>query len=89
MQTEPDKQTRQGNLDPPRRRASLWRDAWRRLRRNRMALAGLAIFAVLGSACVLGPWLSPYSYSGTDLGYGAQAPSARHWFGTDTLAGMC
>jgi oligopeptide transport system permease protein len=50
-----------------------------------MAVAGLAIFIVLGAACALGPWLSPYSYSATDLGYGARPPSLRHWFGTDTL----
>lgn len=69
----------------PRRRASLWRDAWRRLRRNRMAVLGLLVFAGLVVACLGGPWLSPYSHSATDLAYGARPPSLRHWFGTDAL----
>jgi len=50
-----------------------------------MAVLGLVVFAVLALACVGGPWLSPYSYSATDLAYGAQPPSLRHWFGTDAL----
>jgi oligopeptide transport system permease protein len=67
------------------RRASLWRDAWRRLRRNRMAVVGLALFVVLSVACLAGPWLSPYAYAATDLAYGARPPTWRHWFGSDTL----
>lgn len=73
------------DLPAPLRRASLWRDAWRRLRRNRMAVVGLGLFVLLGLACLAGPRLSPYSYSATDLAYGARPPSWRHWFGTDTL----
>lgn len=74
-----------GQSPAPGRRASLWRDAWRRLRANRMAAASLAVFALVAAACLLGPWLSRYSYAATDLGYGARPPSLRHWFGTDAL----
>jgi len=69
----------------PPRRASLWRDAWRRLRRNRMALVGLVVFVVLALACLAGPPLSPYDYAATDLARGARPPSPQHWFGTDAL----
>ena len=69
----------------PVRRASLWRDAWRRLRRNRMAVASLALFALLSFACCCGPWLSPYSFSDQDPAYGARPPTAQHWCGTDSL----
>jgi len=64
---------------------SLWQDAWRRLRRNRMALAGLAVLLALALLALLTPWIAPYSYEGQDLALGATPPSAAHWLGTDTL----
>lgn len=70
---------------PPEKGSSLWLDAWDRLRRNRMALAGLAIFSLLAIASFAGPSLSPYSYAQTDLAYGPRPPSPEHWFGTDSL----
>ncbi|HYW72985.1 MAG TPA: ABC transporter permease [Pyrinomonadaceae bacterium] len=36
---------------------SLWGDAWRRLRRNRLAVVGIAIIGVVGLACLIGPTL--------------------------------
>ena len=80
-----------GPVPPPatsattRVRTSLWGDAWYRLRRNRMALLGLAFFVVVTVCCCLAPWLSPYRYDATNLVYGAQGPSAEHLLGTDTL----
>ena len=35
--------------------------------------------------CLIGPLFSPHSYETTNLAYGAQPPSAHHWFGTDDL----
>ena len=63
--------------------SSLTRDAWRRLRRNRMALIGLCAFALITAASMFGPMLSPYTYEGMDPDYGARPPSAAHWLGTD------
>ena len=64
---------------------SLWRDAWRRLSRNRLALMALVTFLFIVLLCVVGPWLSPYGYEDQKLEYGAQGPSLAHWLGTDTL----
>jgi oligopeptide transport system permease protein len=64
---------------------SLWRDAWMRLRRNHMAVAGAIILLVIAIACVFGPWLSSYGYEEQDLVLGAAPPSAAHWLGTDTF----
>jgi oligopeptide transport system permease protein len=36
---------------------SLWRDAWRRLRRNRLAVIGIVIVIVIAFACLIGPTL--------------------------------
>ena len=66
---------------------SLWGDAYKRLARNRMALAGGAVVVFMIAACFLGPLLIDavwaYDYETQDLAYGAQPPSWQHWFGTD------
>lgn len=64
---------------------SLWRDAWRRLRRNKMAVASGIYLALLVAACLLGPLVMSTDYATQDLAYGAKGPSAAHWMGTDSL----
>lgn len=65
--------------------ASLGRDAWLRLRKNKLAVFGGAALIVITLFCVVGPWLSPYTYEQQDFAQYAQPPSAKHWFGTDKL----
>ena len=65
--------------------SSLWRDAWHRLKRNRLAMISLFIFIAIALFCVVGPFLSPWDSEQQDLLSGAGGPSAAHWFGTDTL----
>jgi oligopeptide transport system permease protein len=65
--------------------SSPWRDAWRRLVKNRLALAGGALLILLALACVLGPLFSAYSYSEQNLDNTFAMPSAQHWLGTDQL----
>ena len=67
---------------------SLWRDAWLRLRKNRLAVFGGAALAFVALACFVGPFLSPYGYEEQNLDLGASAPSAAHWLGTDTLGAV-
>jgi oligopeptide transport system permease protein len=49
-------------FDQTLRPVSLWDDAWRRLRRNRMALAGLFIIAFYLAACLCAPILPIHPY---------------------------
>ena len=63
---------------------SPWSDAWRRLRKNRLAVAGAIVLLVLGILCAVGP-LFAQSYQEQNLDLGATPPSADHWLGTDTL----
>ena len=63
--------------------ASLWRDAWRRLRKNRLAVLGLGVLCGLIVSALLTPWIAPYAYDAQNLDLGATAPSAAHWLGTD------
>src|SRR5262245_34721045 len=68
------------------RPASLWSDAWKRLRRNRAAVFSAAFLAWIGITSGFAPWL-PGMKDPTvqDLKLGASAPSGTHWFGTDEL----
>ncbi len=65
--------------------ASLWHDAWLRLRKNRLAVFGGAALIIITLFCLAGPWLSPYTYDQQDFAQYAKPPSAQHWFGTDKL----
>ena len=65
--------------------SSLWRDAWHRLQRNRLAVAGGMALLLLATACVLGPLLSPFGYAEQDLNNTFAAPGSGHWLGTDQL----
>ncbi|MFP4192814.1 MAG: ABC transporter permease [Candidatus Hydrogenedentota bacterium] len=65
--------------------SSLWRDAWRRLARNRAAVTGLGILWVLGVVALATPWIAPYGYDDQDILMGGSPPSGEHWFGTDQL----
>lgn len=65
--------------------ASLWQDAFRRLRRNRMALLGFIYLLLMFTLALLAPWISPFAYDEMDLMLGASAPDGVHWLGTDDL----
>ena len=67
------------------RGSSLWRDAWHRLKRNRLAMISLFVFIAITLFCIVGPFISPWNSEQQDLLRGAGGPSAAHWFGTDTL----
>ena len=64
---------------------SLWLGAWRRLRKNRMAVAGGATLLVFVVIALLTPWIAPYGYETQNLDLGASPPSAQHWLGTDVF----
>ena len=63
---------------------SPWAEAWRRLRRNRLAVFGGATLLALMLLCFLGPMFSQ-SYRAIDTSQSLAAPSAAHWFGTDIV----
>ncbi|AUW47960.1 ABC transporter permease [Rhizobium leguminosarum] len=64
---------------------SLWRDAWYRLKRNRLAIFGLVVVVILAFTAIFGPYLTPYDYLSQDLNARNVLPSMSHLFGTDDL----
>ena len=71
--------------EPTRTSRGLWRDAWRRLRRNKLAMAGLAFIAFVILIALLAdvlPLPDPtYQYPASSYA----RPSAAHWLGMDQL----
>lgn len=65
--------------------SSLWRDAWHRLAKNKLAVLGGSLLIVLAVACLIGPLLSPYGNEETNLNNTFSPPTGAHWLGTDQL----
>jgi len=61
------------------------REFWSRLRRNRMAMTGLALVLGLFVVSVFAPWLAPYDPLSINLQEVLMPPSPAHYLGTDTL----
>jgi len=74
----------------PIKGASLWRDAWKRLLKNKLAVFGLVVLCVMIVAVIIGPWIieitTGYTYdlipTDRDL-VRSMPPSFKHWMGTD------
>ncbi len=69
----------------PRPAVSPARDAWRRFRRHRLAVASLGVLLLLAAAIAFGPLLWPVPIDDIDLSAQLSPPSAEHPFGTDDL----
>jgi oligopeptide transport system permease protein len=81
-----------GEIAKPRRSTGLWRDAWSRLRKNKLALVGLVLVMGLAFVGIFGPYIAPWPYDYQDLkavfaGGGGPLPpgSPGHILGTDQL----
>jgi oligopeptide transport system permease protein len=62
---------------------SLWGDAWRRLKKNRLAVVSSVVLIAMIFGCILVPELSQWDYTKADLALGPVPPSWDHWMGTD------
>ena len=68
-----------------RESTTYWKDAWRRLKHNKVSMISLVAIFVLLTASIVGPMLIPYSYSDQFPGEEHLLPNAQHFFGTDFL----
>lgn len=64
---------------------SYWQDAWRRLLKNKLAMAGLSFLIILTLMAIFGPMISPHDVGEQKLVNQNLPPSKTYWFGTDEL----
>jgi oligopeptide transport system permease protein len=64
---------------------TLWRNAARSFSRNRLAMAGLVVVAILIICAVFAELIAPFKYIHSNLAENLQYPSAAHLFGTDPI----
>jgi peptide/nickel transport system permease protein len=67
-------------LAVPHRRGAV---LWRRLRRNSLSLAAAIVVVLLVLMALAAPLVAPYDPDAPDAADVLQAPSGRHWLGTD------
>lgn len=67
------------------KKRSQWAEVWSRLKKNKMALIGLAILIILILLAVFANFIADYDtiVIKQNLTERLQAPSAKHWLGTD------
>jgi ABC-type dipeptide/oligopeptide/nickel transport system permease subunit len=65
--------------------SSLWRDAFRRLLRNKLAVAGGVVVILLLLTAIFAEVLAPNSYTKTNYGRLNEGPTRDYPFGTDNL----
>lgn len=64
---------------------SYWKDSWRKLKKNKLAIIGLIFIIIIVLSAIFIPKFSKYDYVSNDLAITNQWPSSEHWFGTDNL----
>jgi len=64
---------------------SYWQDAWRRIRKNKIAFFSLLLIVLYILLAIFAPILSKYDMAAQDANAMHQFISKEHWFGTDSL----
>ena len=64
---------------------SLWSDAWKRLRRNSVAMAGLLVLGIIAILAIFAGVIAPYDPNFQNYAIAMQEPNKSHWLGTDNF----
>lgn len=68
-----------------RKPITYWQDAWRRMKKNPVAMVSLGVIFVLAVLVVIGPVIRGYDYISMVPGAKNLESSAKYWWGTDSL----
>jgi len=69
-----------------RAQRSLWQDAWHTFSRDRLAVTGLVVLAVITLGALVGPYVWSDQGKEIDFGLSLSGPSLAHPFGNDAKA---
>ena len=64
---------------------SYWQDAWRRIKKNKVAFCSLLLILLYVLLAIFAPMLSQYGFAEVDSSHMNEFFSAQHWLGTDSL----
>ena len=64
---------------------SPWRDMWRRLRKNKMAMFGLSVIILLVLCALFADFIAPYHFAEQDLSRRLNPPNPSNLMGTDNF----
>ena len=72
-------------MDTMKKKESMFFMTWKRLAKNKLAVAGLIVLIITALLAVFAPIAAPYGYEEQDLFNTLAGPSREHWLGTDNL----
>jgi len=93
-QSQTEIQSRPGDVKPkdldikkiePAKRKSQWAEVWKRLIKNKAAIAGMIVILILLLTAIFADFIAPYGYETQFLDNTRTAPNADNWFGTDNF----
>ena len=64
---------------------SYWQDAFRRLKKNKVAMASLVLLIAIVFMCIFAPYIYPHPYDEQNIEITNQGPTLQHIFGLDDL----
>lgn len=64
---------------------SYWQDAFRRLKKNKVAMASLILLLIIAFMCIFAPYIYPHPYDEQNIEFTNQGPTLQHIFGLDDL----
>lgn len=68
-----------------RKKSGPWRDVWRRLKKDKMAMFGLFIIILLVFSAIFAEFIAPYGYDDQNLKARLTAPGSEYLLGTDNF----
>jgi len=68
-----------------KRKSGPWRDVWRRLKKNKMAMFGLFIILLLIFAAIFADFIAPYGFDDQNLKDKLMAPGSKYLLGADNF----
>lgn len=67
------------------KKQNLWLNAWKRLKRNKLAMAGMVILTFMALIAVFAPAIAPYGFDDQSIARAYKFPSKEYLMGTDNL----
>ena len=72
-------------IEPDLQSKTLYQDAWKRLKKNKVAMVSMAVILLITLIAIFAPFIAPYDPFATDTYNTLASPSTVHLCGTENL----